>query len=630
MTDICILHNKNDEKQIEELSNELSILGVRTDIQQIEINRHLKEIIKKNLKNYPAIVIFISSTLAHDIKTKKIKIKINRLQGMAICFKVSTKLIEDIEDYIDNLVVSKKRTIKGCALEIVGELMNEKRKISLCPIDNFEDFWKSPLYLYRKIVGLNKIKEIIINMTWSAIPTRAEPAPALENVLRKVFQYMSKRNATFKILDFGAGKLRHTDLLLKANHKVTAVEYPQLFLHPSEQIQNFLDFVENHDKFGGLFAPSDFISSKKNSYDLILLINVLNIIPELLDRLFILELCNKKLDKNKYLLWFTQYGDEDQRKSTCESLTDGGCTTAKSRRTFYTEFDFTTINLIMGISGFKRINENYESGHNQAWLYKKTKNAILDIQRIAGDLRASKERKVHVDKNGRYNAVVADVLDAENYIKIGDILSHAITNIPPGRKVAYLYEDIIKITIEYIFSNHFVSATMYEQYQILKGRHRIDLKTEWRKGSGFKSMVSDYIVRSSWVPIEFKNYSGPLRNPEYGQIVLRCHQTHRHFGMIICRDIGDDERLIQNLHGIYEAQNYLIIVLDDKDLKALLYLSDKKKSIPLPWIKAKNSVSGLNNFDDDNDDEIVKYINSRVEEIINLTPRRTAEDLINN
>jgi len=49
-----------------------------------------------------------------------------------------------------------------------------------------------------------------------------------------------------EIMDFGAGKLRHTVILLEAGHKVTAVEYPEIFLHPTDTIKSFVERAEKN------------------------------------------------------------------------------------------------------------------------------------------------------------------------------------------------------------------------------------------------------------------------------------------------------------------------------------------------------------------------------------------------
>jgi len=193
---------------------------------------------------------------------------------------------------------------------------------------------------------------------------------------------------------------------------------------------------------------------------------------------------------------------------------------------------------------------------------------------------------------------VANVLDANSYVGFGAALGTALADVKPGKKSAYVFENIITPIIEYVFRNHFRSATIQPQFQIHAGRKRIDIKADCKTSSSLQTVVTvDNNLRSSFVPIECKNYSGTLGNQEFGQMVDRCDQRHRHFGILTCREAGDRARITEECHTRYTAHNYLIIVLDDSDLIQLLTYSDRS-----------------------NDDKLVEYIEKRITEVRDLAP----------
>jgi len=138
------------------------------------------------------------------------------------------------------------------------------------------NIWRTPLYIFRKKDGF-KDREILVDVTWSSKPTRPEMAPSLATALRKSFDHLGKQ--PLKILDFGAGNLRHSVPLLELGHHVTAVDYQDLFDKPSDLVKKNLAKARTYDKrFGQLVYPSDFVAFN-GQFDLVLLINVLNIMP---------------------------------------------------------------------------------------------------------------------------------------------------------------------------------------------------------------------------------------------------------------------------------------------------------------------------------------------------------------
>ena len=191
--------------------------------------------------------------------------------------------------------------------------------------------WESPVYKFITKVNETR-KEIFIDVTGSA-PSFNEPGKQLEGCFNVLLKGMKPSTTT--ILDFGAAKLRNTIYLLKKGYKVHACEFEDLFKR-SQQANDFLTIARSNKNFKNLVFPDGFITSTLK-FDVILLINVLNIMPVPLERLCVSYLCKEKLKKNGKLFWYTQHGTYDYSDAVAE-LNDG-IVTGKGRK-FHIKLNF--------------------------------------------------------------------------------------------------------------------------------------------------------------------------------------------------------------------------------------------------------------------------------------------------
>lgn len=316
--------------------------------------------------------------------------------------------------------------------------------------------------------------------------------------------------------------------------------------------------------------------------------------PEPLERLFVLNNCHRILNKNGYILLFNQHGDSDQINRASDKITDGGCTRGAGIKTFYKDYN-TQEELIQlfNLSGFELSNEvDFDPSKNHTLLFQKAKNPLLDIKYLIENKRPIINREIFIGVTDS-EIGVADVIDSDKYLNFGDILFSYLELISTGKIDAYKYEELIKVIIRYIFNQHFKTLEVQNQYTTDQGRKRIDIKVNWRQGSNLREIIIiENGIKSSFVPIECKNYSNPLENPEYAQIVDRCDKNHRHFAIILCRDRVNNEEVLKQCQDRWNHHGYLIIVIDDKDLKVLLNYRDKEKQ-----------------------DKIIEFINIKIEEV---------------
>ena len=172
--------------------------------------------------------------------------------------------------------------------------------------------------------------------------------------------------------------------------------------------------------------------------------------------------------------------------------------------------------------------------------------------------------------------VVADILDGTSFVGYGASLAVTLKQIKPGREEARKFEEVIRPIIEYLFYEDFTKAGFDIQHEIEDGMQRIDIKAEWRDASELRTaIVQNMGLKSSFIPIECKNYSQEIGNTEYGQIVLRFDQRYRQVGMLFCRKVKSRKDVMHHCHHILTAHNYLVTVFDDDDIVSMLEYADQ-------------------------------------------------------
>jgi hypothetical protein len=574
-SDVLVLYSNQNKKLIDELRIELDLLGISATTEVVtfaSLSRQLADL----LHEHAMIVLLITEKFARGLERANETLTTISEAVAALSFELNKADQRLVERRLPSVKHSSTKSTEGLARAILVELAEPSRSQRLTVQSTADSIWRSPLYIFKAKQGLDASDdvEILVDVTWSSKPTRPKMAPALQKTLRATFDHLG--GSKLKILDFGAGKLRHTLPLLEKGHTVDAVDFRSLYLKPTPEIKKNLQRAQ---QFGGRFTqvvyPSDFAKQKKH-YDLILLINVLNVMPEPLERYFVLHKCNENLSKGGHLLWFCQHGDELQLKATSGlQITDGGCTSRKGRKTFYKDYNSRELIVrMMNTMGFEHVPLNVEVGKNHALLFQRTGPPAIDVSRVIQTSRRVIGRRVFRGEIESEYAV-ADVLDGTSFVGHGACLAVALKQIAGGRAKAHRYEDLVEPILEYIFQEDFKRATIEKQYTIYQGRQRIDIKADWRDASELRiAVVQNMGLKSSFVPIECKNYNKPLGNEEYAQLVVRCHHDHRHFGILLCRNVGDRKRVTRQCHEVFTAHNYLIIVFDDEDLIESLHLAD--------------------------------------------------------
>jgi hypothetical protein len=439
--------------------------------------------------------------------------------------------------------------------------------------------WESPLYRFKTDVK-GKKKEIIIDVTGSA-PNFSTPGKQLEGTFAVLLGGLEPSKTT--ILDFGGAKLRNTLYLLEKGYTVYSCEYKDLF-KKSRQAKNYLAKAKEYDNFRQLIFPNDFIKFKKK-FDIVLLINVLNIIPKPIERLCILVLCKSKMKKNGRLLWYTQHGtysDYDAIARVADGIVTGK---RQEYKMFYRDFTRKEIHEMLTSTGFSH-NRNFTfpmSGSNQAYAFypegeilvdetleltKLLKGKFrLDVKTIERKTRWISTEEGKPSKKITYRTKIPKRVQTAKSIQIHETYTNELKRVKPGRKEASKYHGLIFTILKYIFDGRLRKPKMEDE---IPGGQRVDITFKnYREKGFFKQLDEGYKIVCPNIFIECKNYSEDLENPEFEQICRRLNRIRGQFGIIICRSIESPGKIKDKQIDIQKDGKY-IILLDDADITSLV------------------------------------------------------------
>jgi SAM-dependent methyltransferase len=470
--------------------------------------------------------------------------------------------------------------------------------------------WEKPLYPFRIPKGLDDddrriLSEIYFDVTGSA-PSFDTPESTLSNVLDETLKDLPKRKK-YKVLDFGAGKLRNSIYLLKKGHMVYAVEYESLKDSSTHAKKLFARADAHYKNFQEYIFPEGFLKSKEQ-FDLIILVNVLTVMPVPAERWLVLLHCHQRLKKDGLILWYSQFGDKDTRaRCTDENRIGDGYYIGKNKKfkTFFREYYDGEIKDMFSSCGFD-FYKSLKAPANQAKLFKKRKNAplsrVLDAQLIekSGIVDITMPNPKDTTPRTVTQGVPSDLLDGGVFkecipnppdLAFEILLRECLDKIDEGNtgSNANDYETVISLLLSRLFDGDLKNLKVQEE--INEGRRRIDfVMTNDAKDGFFSHLADKHKLKCPYILFECKNYSEELKNPEFAQLADRLQSKIGQVGFIICRSIEDKEKCLRAQQDRYPDK--LILVLDDDDIINLVdfhmegdreglhnYLDDKAKAV---------------------------------------------------
>ncbi|WP_117161161.1 hypothetical protein [Paraliobacillus sp. X-1268] len=142
-----------------------------------------------------------------------------------------------------------------------------------------------------------------------------------------------------------------------------------------------------------------------------------------------------------------------------------------------------------------------------------------------------------------------------------------------GPSMANEYHDLIFDCLSQIFNDNLKGGK--KEVKIDQGMKRIDIVFDNFDKEGFFAHIRDrFDVYCPKIFIECKNYSSDPVNPEVDQLIGRLSDTSGKFGILVCRNVENEEKLMQRCRAaLYKRQGHIIYLVDD-DIKNLLRLKE--------------------------------------------------------
>ena len=150
-----------------------------------------------------------------------------------------------------------------------------------------------------------------------------------------------------------------------------------------------------------------------------------------------------------------------------------------------------------------------------------------------------------------------------------DNLIDELKGIPTGRDYATKYHHYIKGLLGLIFYPLLVNPAI--EQEIHDGRKRIDITMQNNASKGFFYNLHNISkIFCPYILIECKNYGKDIVNPEIDQLAGRFSPKRGEFGLLICREIQNEDLLTNRCIDTYHDNRGLILYLTDKDLIEML------------------------------------------------------------
>ncbi|MFA5333984.1 MAG: hypothetical protein WC376_05825 [Candidatus Nanoarchaeia archaeon] len=446
--------------------------------------------------------------------------------------------------------------------------------------------WESPIYKFEEETterGRIVKRPFSINVTYSAPRNLDDPKKALIGVFNKITNNLDPKKTN--ILDIGAAKLRNTLWLLQKGFNVWAVEFPELKERLPDAKEKW-ELASTFPNFHSVIFPRDFIKLNK-IFDIILLINEINVMPIPMERFVILSLCREKIKDKGILLWHQWRGlttGGTKKYSDINKFIDGYLMGPGPNHTFYVEYNKEQTFEMLYSVGFS-FNDNLllndvEGNSCYSYIFKPDHESLIS-------------------KTLNISSMISTVRDPNIIIKTPEPISNLelylneLRTVKTGREEAHKYH-ILSSRIFFEIFKELIKEPVIEQ-EINDGRGRIDIVYRIKNVEGiFKDLKDLRDIPCPEIMVECKNYKNDLTNTEYSQLIDRLSPHRGMLGFLLCRDKVDKTKVINHCRDRYKGdKNNYIIVLDDNDL------------INLAIIKLSKDNDKLNDF-----------INKKIKEII--------------
>jgi len=420
----------------------------------------------------------------------------------------------------------------------------------------------TPIYRFEEETadadGKAIIKPFSVNVTYSTPRNLNDPGKALIGIFSKITKGMNPEKTN--ILDFGAGKLRNTLWLLQKGFNVWAVEFPELIGRLPDAKAKWA-LAESYPNFHKV-CPSDF-SKLKVKFDIILLINEINVMPIPAERFLLLSLCREKIKKKGMLLWHQWRGiaTSPDKYSEDNEFIDGYLMGAGPHHTFYVEYDRDATHELLYSTGFsfnKEMNLHKIPGNScYSYIFNPSHEVLIS-------------KAVDVGRMRRVGRKPMKIIPPVERLTVLDLYIKELETISVGKE-AHRYHLLASRIFFEIFRGQLKEPVI--EREINEGRGRIDAVCGNRNKEGiFKNLKELRGVSCPQIMLECKNYNYALKSREYEQLSGRLVPGRGILGFLLCRDKKDEKEVLKQCRDRIKDHRKHIIVLDDTDLVKLAKL----------------------------------------------------------
>lgn len=148
-------------------------------------------------------------------------------------------------------------------------------------------------------------------------------------------------------------------------------------------------------------------------------------------------------------------------------------------------------------------------------------------------------------------------------------LQDELRAIPTGGDAASRYHSFMVGALTFLMYPWL--ADPLKEAEVNEGRKRIDIRfTNAARDGFFERMRALPSIASSYVPVECKNYSKDLKNPELDQMTGRFATNRGQIGLLCCRHFEDKALFEKRCRDTALEGRGFIIVLDDDDIQQFL------------------------------------------------------------
>lgn len=202
-----------------------------------------------------------------------------------------------------------------------------------------------------------------------------------------------------------------------------------------------------------------------------------------------------------------------------------------------------------------------------AQLHPLTKEYLFDFSRRHPEVLAEyKDDLARLEREG-----VSTAIDPADEEVVARALIDVLPTIAPGNASASEYHNYMIGALEFVLFPLLVCPR--KEAEIHSGRKRIDILMENAAPTGiFQRLHAVRNLPCSFIPIECKNYSRDIANPELDQISGRFSTNRGRLGIVCCRSFDDREHFIARCVDTFRDGRGLVIAIDDPTLIELLTL----------------------------------------------------------